>query len=104
MPCKAYQASDQMVCTHCVLSWDVNDPDPPRCRVVEQESLNGILAEMKARRGGEVNEDLAAFEHAMLLANDLPLFVQSVLKIRLYPWQKQALEAWVAQDRKTRQR
>lgn len=29
--CRAYQASDQMICP-CGLQWDVNDPDPPRCR------------------------------------------------------------------------
>lgn len=29
--CRAYQASDQMICP-CGLQWDVNDPEPPRCR------------------------------------------------------------------------
>lgn len=30
--CKARQYSDQMLC-QCGLAWDVNDPDPPECRV-----------------------------------------------------------------------
>jgi len=30
MTCKAYQASDQMIC-QCGLQWDMNDPDPPEC-------------------------------------------------------------------------
>ena len=30
-PCEAYQASDQMICARCRLSWDVNDLDPPVC-------------------------------------------------------------------------
>lgn len=30
--CRAYQASDQMICGPCVLQWDVNDPEPPVCR------------------------------------------------------------------------
>lgn len=28
--CRAYQASDQMLC-RCGKQWDVNDPDPPTC-------------------------------------------------------------------------
>jgi hypothetical protein len=32
--CFAKQFSDMMVCDWCGQSWDVNDPDPPRCRVV----------------------------------------------------------------------
>jgi len=30
--CRAYQASDQMICP-CGKQWDVNDPDPPECNV-----------------------------------------------------------------------
>lgn len=29
--CKARQYSDQMACSECGLSWDVNDPEPPAC-------------------------------------------------------------------------
>lgn len=29
--CHAYQASDQMMCAHCGLQWDVGDDDPPVC-------------------------------------------------------------------------
>ncbi len=28
---KARQYSDEMVCTLCGKTWDVNDPDPPKC-------------------------------------------------------------------------
>lgn len=31
--CKARQYSDEMQCGWCGLCWDVNDPDPPECRV-----------------------------------------------------------------------
>lgn len=33
MNCKAIQHSDQMVCESCGLTWDMNDPSPPVCRV-----------------------------------------------------------------------
>lgn len=33
--CRALQYSDQMNCTACGLVWDVNDPDPPPCKVKE---------------------------------------------------------------------
>lgn len=29
--CRAQQLSDQMNCDRCLLSWDVNDPHPPKC-------------------------------------------------------------------------
>lgn len=31
--CQATQHSDQMVCKTCDQAWDVNDPDPPACKV-----------------------------------------------------------------------
>lgn len=31
--CKARRVSDQMSCDHCGLLWDVNDPDPPSCKI-----------------------------------------------------------------------
>lgn len=30
--CLARQIGDQMFCTPCGLVWDVNDPEPPKCR------------------------------------------------------------------------
>lgn len=30
--CQAIQHSDQMHCSVCNLTWDMNDSDPPRCR------------------------------------------------------------------------
>jgi len=29
--CKAFQVSDSMICHHCMLKWDVNDPVQPEC-------------------------------------------------------------------------
>ena len=34
--CTARQYSDQMNCHRCGLVWDMNDPDPPRCKTDEQ--------------------------------------------------------------------
>jgi hypothetical protein len=31
--CHATRQSDEMVCYKCRLRWDVNDPDPPRCKL-----------------------------------------------------------------------
>lgn len=31
--CEARQYSDQMVCARCDLAWDVNDMDPPPCKL-----------------------------------------------------------------------
>lgn len=34
--CEAKQYSDQMCCGRCGLTWDVNDPEPPKCLTTEQ--------------------------------------------------------------------
>lgn len=31
--CLAKQHGDMMVCQECLSAWDVNDPEPPSCRV-----------------------------------------------------------------------
>lgn len=31
--CMAVQHSDQMYCAECKQNWDVNDPDPPECKL-----------------------------------------------------------------------
>lgn len=31
--CKAYQVSDQAICAECSLVWDMNDPEPPVCKI-----------------------------------------------------------------------
>ena len=33
--CQARQASDQMTCARCSLTWDVNDPSPPLCPLMK---------------------------------------------------------------------
>lgn len=30
-PCEARQHSCEMTCLRCSLTWDVNDPEPPKC-------------------------------------------------------------------------
>lgn len=41
--CKAYQASDQMFCPACNLTWDVSDPEPPVCRSsVQPDKVNPL--------------------------------------------------------------
>lgn len=43
-PCEAVQYSDQMQCARCGLAYDVNDPEPPECRLVittPQKEQNG---------------------------------------------------------------
>ena len=45
--CQAYQVSDQMSCPSCGLVWDMNDPDPPACRTIQQrevEKMKQVIA------------------------------------------------------------
>lgn len=34
--CRSRRYSDQMQCGPCGLTWDVNDPDPPKCPFTER--------------------------------------------------------------------
>lgn len=38
--CEAVQYSDQMQCARCGLAYDVNDPDPPECRVAPKSNVD----------------------------------------------------------------
>ncbi len=49
--CKAYQVSDQMTCPSCRLTWDVNDPEPPMCRLGEEPE--NLVAQDAVERGGK---------------------------------------------------
>lgn len=42
--CKARQYGDQLQCSDCALTWDMNDPDAPMCRkkVVGNDQLSEI--------------------------------------------------------------
>ena len=31
--CKAYERGDQWFCDRCGVTWDLNDDDPPECRI-----------------------------------------------------------------------
>ena len=44
MSCQAVRYSDEMYCAKCNLRWDVNDPEPPKCRdeVVQTGDLNSM--------------------------------------------------------------
>ncbi len=46
MVCYARQHSDQMVCGKCGLQWDVNDPEPPKCKTALDLSRE-ILKDVK---------------------------------------------------------
>lgn len=48
--CEARQYSDQMLCAKCGLIWDMNDPDPPPCRTVNEVNKEigfAVLSELK---------------------------------------------------------
>jgi hypothetical protein len=32
LSCETQQYSDQMICRRCALTWDINDPEPPKCK------------------------------------------------------------------------
>jgi hypothetical protein len=71
MVCVAYQASDEMKCP-CGLTWDVNDPDPPRCR--RQRHVEPGRVPAQVRRAIEVERRVSPPGAAFLPA-ELPLDV-----------------------------
>lgn len=59
--CAARQYSDQMHCAKCGLTWDMNDPEPPKCVTVADRELNKCytaLSRIKRRVTAEVIEPL----------------------------------------------
>lgn len=61
MTCAARQYSDQMHCGKCGLTWDMNDPEPPRCVTVADKELSKCytaLRSIKRRVTAEVIEPL----------------------------------------------
>lgn len=48
--CTARQYSDQMMCDRCGFAWDMNDPEPPRCKTKDElnhEVGTATLAELR---------------------------------------------------------
>ena len=48
--CKAYQVSDQATCPACSLTWDMNDPEPPMCKVTDN-SVDAAAQRHVERKG-----------------------------------------------------
>ena len=44
----ARQHSDEMHCSHCGKTWDVNDPEPPEC--AEQSASDTLRRHQQLRR------------------------------------------------------
>ena len=54
--CKARQYSDEMVCHECGLTWDVNDPEPPKCAIIQRSAPTTLTVPvgrqyLKAKQG-----------------------------------------------------
>lgn len=48
MTCLARQHRDQMICHQCGLVWDVNDQEPPVCRVRVADGTFGKLGKISS--------------------------------------------------------
>ncbi len=62
MKCKARRYSDQMICHHCGLTWDVLDPEKPACELLDHEPVpkpiqNAVFAELRNKLKSEENEN-----------------------------------------------
>lgn len=54
--CSAKQFSDQMVCSTCELTWDVNDPEPPVCNPLRVlEVGRAAIRQIRASLEGETH-------------------------------------------------
>jgi len=51
--CRAKQHSDQMVCGDCGNVWDMNDPEPPICGLMNDEQRKGFLLAVEMIRDSE---------------------------------------------------
>ena len=46
MNCRARQYSDQMICHTCGLAWDMNDPEPPKCKLNHKVLVTFLAARL----------------------------------------------------------
>ena len=65
--CKAVQHSDQMYCRDCALAWDMNDPDPPKCDLIEIDDTNYLVKGVPAPRNAFAWHDLISLTATHLL-------------------------------------
>ena len=63
--CKAYQASDQMVCP-CGLQWDMNDPDEPECPTIRLTAVKRQIYAMTMTENISVNSRYDALQRERL--------------------------------------
>jgi hypothetical protein len=54
MTCQARQYGDQRQCAACGLIWDINDPEPPKCKPASRrkETYNQIAARIATELPG----------------------------------------------------
>ena len=83
--CKAVQHSDQMVCDLCNLTWDMNDPHPPKstkCNpiVSDNATLRDELA--MAALQGILSDSEAFYQTFSALAGDCYAIADAMLKER----------------------
>jgi len=75
--CRARQFSDSMSCVRCELSWDMNDPQPPKCKYPPHNKIKSpapITLEKasvkfmdKVREDFENGNDLSWLRRAILI-------------------------------------
>ncbi len=66
--CEAYQVSDQMTCTQCSLTWDMNDQDPPECHPrgdMEAQPDGSVHFEEYPAEFAKLDQEFADFQSKM---------------------------------------
>jgi len=48
--CNKRREQDEYVCDRCGYRWDINDPEPPRCKTKREAGLTSI-AEIRTKYG-----------------------------------------------------
>lgn len=55
---------DQMMCTHCGLSWDVDDPNPPSCNKPPSHTTTNRTPSVPLKNKRITSQDWANLRHA----------------------------------------
>lgn len=95
MTCNAYRQQDEMFCPTCNLRWDVNDPEPPKCRYPGNPNAWTLGCRCRAEQINPKNPDVNP---------TCPIHGEALLRKKAMMIGRVVMESHRASDQKARER
>lgn len=92
--CAARQYSDQMYCSKCLLTWDVNDLDPPQCGSTANLDANPFKEKPEAPQAQPSDNEIRQRALAFYFLSELCGYVQGDTDMPVHISQDDATRDW----------